>query len=266
MTLDSLTTMTCTIEDGLARVTLARPERGNPIDAAFCRELRELAGVFSSQSNVRAVLLTAAPGKAFSVGGDIKSFVTDRAALPKLVLDWTADLHLALARLQRMNAPVVCAVNGAVAGGSVSLAASCDVVYASETSSFASAFASIGFSADSGSTLTLSTRMGLQRAKRFVLMAEVLTAGEARDAGLVDFVLPAADVAAAAEATARALAAGPTRAYGGIKRTFLSARTGSLESQLEEEAQTLSALSATDDAWEGLMSFTQRRKPNFTGR
>jgi len=266
MTLDGLTTMTCSIEDGLARLTLARPERGNPIDGAFSRELRDLAVAFQTRGDVRAVLLTAAPGKAFSVGGDIRSFVADRSALPKLVLDWTADLHSALARFQRMDAPVVCAVDGAAAGGSVSLVASADIVYASDTSSFASAFASIGFSADSGSTLTLSVRMGLQRAKRFVLLSEVLKAGEACEAGLVDFVLPAADVAAAAEATARRLAAGPTKAYGGIKRTFLSARTEGLEAQLEHEAQTLAALSVTDDAWEGLMGFTQKRRPEFRGR
>jgi 2-(1,2-epoxy-1,2-dihydrophenyl)acetyl-CoA isomerase len=260
----SLKSMTCSLEDGLARIALTEADRGNPLDGQFSRDLREVSIELSSRSDVRAVLITGS-GRFFSVGGDIRSFLADRTALRSNVVAWTADLHSAISRFQRMNAPVVCAVHGAVAGGAVSVVALSDIVYAAEGATFTSAFASIGFSADSGSTLSLSARMGLSRAKRFVLLAETLTASEARDAGLVDFVVPADDLAGAAAATAQKLARGPTLAFGGIKRTFLSARSGSLEGQLEEEAQTLAAIAPSDDAWEGLSAFGERRKPAFKG-
>lgn len=265
MTPINLETLTCALDEGLARVSLTRPSIGNPIDGAFCRDLRELSVALSTDEAVRAVLITA-EGRFFSVGGDIRSFIKDRAALPRVVKSWTADLHMALARLQRMNAPVVCAVQGDIAGGAVSLAASADVLYAAEGVKFNAAFSMIGFCADSGSTITLSNRMGLSRAKRYLLLSESLTATEAEAAGLVDVVTPPAELLAAAEQTARRLAQGPTLAYGGIKQTMLTARTEAFETQLEHEAQTLARLSASDDAWEGLSAFAERRKPVFRGR
>lgn len=258
-------TLRLEIDDGLARVTLTEAARGNPIDGPFCADLRALAVELSHRTDVRAVLLTA-EGRFFSVGGDIRSFVKDRAALPGIVKDWTSDLHPAIARLQRMDAPVVCAVHGDVAGGSVSLAAFSDVLFAAEGVKFNAAFSMIGFCADSGTTLSLSARMGLSRAKRFLLLSETLTATEAQAAGLVDFVTAPGDLMAQAETCARRLAAGPTLAYGAIKRTILSARTNGMETQLEDEAQALARLAATDDAWEGLTAFAARRKPAFTGR
>lgn len=258
-------TLVCRLDEGLARVTMTQAERGNPIDGAFSRDLGDLSVELSCRDDVRAVLLTA-EGRFFSVGGDIRSFVKDLSQLPRIVKAWTADLHPAIGRFQRMNAPVVCAVHGDVAGGSVSLAAMSDVLIAAEGVKFNAAFSMIGFCADSGSTVSLSSRMGLARAKRFLLLSEVLEAREAQAAGLVDFVVPAAELAATAETYARRLASGPTLAYGAIKRTILSARTESFETQLEHEAQALAQLAATEDAHEGLSAFAARRKPEFKGR
>jgi 2-(1,2-epoxy-1,2-dihydrophenyl)acetyl-CoA isomerase len=265
MDLSSLASMQCTIDDGLARVVLNQPERGNPIDAVFCRELRDVATELSGRDDVRAVLLTAR-GRFFSVGGDIKSFAVAREGIPPIVRNWTADLHSAIARFMRMRAPVVAAVHGNVAGGSVSLVASADIIYAADTISFTAAFPMIGFSADSGSTVTLSQRMGFSRAKRFLLMSETLKAKDAHEAGLVDFLTTGDALLAEAEATAKKFAAGPTRAYGGIKETMLRARTQGLETQMEDEAQTLAAISYSDDSWEGLSAFLEKRPPNFRGR
>lgn len=261
LVLDSLR---CHVEDGLARVTLTQGARGNPIDGALCRDLCDLSVDLSCRDDIRAVLLTA-EGRYFSVGGDIRSFVTDLSQLPRIVKAWTADVHMALGRLQRMNAPVVCAVHADIAGGAVSLAAMSDVVVAAEGVRFNAAFAMIGFCADSGSTVSLSTRMGLARARRYLLLSEVLDAAEAREAGLVDFVVPAEELTAEAERIARGLAAGPTLAYGAIKRTMLSARSEPFETQLEHEAQALAALASTHDAQEGLRAFAERRKPAFKG-
>lgn len=261
----TLETLRCRVEDGLARVTLTEDARGNPIDGAFCHDMNTLSVALSTSADVRAVLIQA-EGRFFSVGGDIRSFVTDRAALPGKVIEWTSDLHMALSRLQRMNAPVVSAVHGDVAGGAVSLVAMSDVVFAATRVTFSAAFSMIGFCADSGSTVSLSNRMGLSRAKRFLLLSESLDAEAAEATGLVDFVVPAEELVAAAETLARRLAAGPTQAYGEIKRTMMSARTVAFETQLENEAQALARLAATDDAWEGLTGFAERRKPVFKGR
>jgi 2-(1,2-epoxy-1,2-dihydrophenyl)acetyl-CoA isomerase len=258
-------TIRCRVENGLARVVLNQPERGNPLDAHSCRELRDIAIELGNRDDVRAVLLTA-EGKYFSVGGDIRSLTADRAALPGIVRSFTADLHTAISRFQRMDAPVVTAVQGGVAGGSVSLVALSDFVYASKKASFTAAFPMIGFSADSGSTLSLPARMGYARAKRFLLLSETLSAEEALEAGLVDFLTEPDDLAAAAESMALRLAAGPTRAYGGIKRTMMSGRTQGFEAQLEDEAQALAAIAASDDSWEGLTAFFERRKPQFRGK
>ena len=216
----AMESLTCGIEDGIARVRLTQAERGNPFDGPFCRDMCDLATELSCRDDVRAVLLTA-EGRFFSVGGDIRAFTKDLSQLPRVVKAWTADVHMAFTRLQRMNAPIVCAVHGDVAGGAVSLTAMSDILVAAEGVKFNAAFSMIGFCADSGSTISLSNRMGLSRAKRFLLLSEVLEAREAAAAGLVDHVVPAAELSAKAEELARTLAAGPTLAYGAIKRTMM---------------------------------------------
>lgn len=265
MRLDELTQMTCTIDNGLAHVELTQAERGNPVDETFCREIKAVASQLGDRADVRAVLISA-KGRFFSVGGDIKGFARERADVPNVVKTWTADLHSAIARFMRMPAPVVAAVQGGVAGGGVSLVAAADIVYAAETASFTAAFPMIGFSADSGSTVTLSQRMGFSRAKRFLLMSETLKAPDAQATGLVDFVTTAEALMPEARATAEKFAAGATLAYGGIKQTMVRARTQGLESQMEDEAQTLAAVSRSEDAWEGITAFIEKRAPRFRGK
>lgn len=111
----------------------------------------------------------------------------------------------------------------------------------------------------------LSARMGLARARRFVLMGEMMSSAEAEKCGLVDFVVDDNVVLAEAEKTAARLAKGPTRAYGEIRRCFTKAYSQSLESQLEDEAQALSRSAGTADAREGITAFVEKRKANFTG-
>lgn len=258
-------TLELTIDGGIARLVLNQPERGNPVDATSSRELKEVAIALSENDNVRVVLLTAR-GRAFSVGGDIKTFAKDRAALPTIVKAWTADFHSAIVRLMRMRAPVVAAVHGAVGGGSVSFVAACDLVYASRNVKFGSGFAQIGFSPDSGSTVTLTQRMGLSRAKRFLMLSEVLSAEEAAKAGLVDVVTDEATLMQEAEAAAQKLAQAAPLAVCGIKQLMLRTRVQGVEAQMEDEAQTLAGIARSDDAWEGINAFLQRRKPEFRGK
>ena len=178
----------CEITDGLAHIVLNRPDKGNPVDGEFSREFSLGMAEISERNDVRAVLLSAR-GKMFSVGGDLAALAGAGTALPATIKTWTADWHAGIVRMVRMRAPVVAAVHGHVAGGSVSLMAAADLVVIGKSARITSAFARIGFSPDSGSTTTLTARMGAMRARRFFLMNETLDANAALSAGLVDFVV-----------------------------------------------------------------------------
>jgi 2-(1,2-epoxy-1,2-dihydrophenyl)acetyl-CoA isomerase len=255
----------CSIDNGFAHIVLNQPERGNPIDGDFCREFNLAITELSDRADVRAVLISAR-GRLFSVGGDLTLLVKQGDALPRTIKAWTADIHTAIARMVRMRAPVIAAVHGNVAGGSVSLMAAADLVVMAESARISAAFSKIGFSPDSGSTTTVTRRIGVARARRFFLLAETLDAKSALSLGLVDQVVADEAVQSEAERIAQELAAGPTEAYGAIKRLFSQTLERSLETQLEEEAQTLAAISRTADAREGVKAFVEKRKPAFVGK
>ena len=257
--------LTTTFEGGLASLTLTQPERGNPLDRAFIDELKERVLWLWQCEGLRCVLLRA-EGRDFSFGGDLRSFHAPPGGLPRLVHEWTADLHVALQRLWALPVPLVAQVQGAVMGGSLSLMAGCDVVVAAQDCKFGSAFARIGLSCDSGTSATLTARMGMARARRFVMLAEVLGSEAALAAGLIDVVVPRERLAQEAEKIAHQFANGPTRAYGEIKRLFMRAGSAQLQSQLEEEALAIARVSATQDAAEGIQALLEKRAAVFVGR
>lgn len=263
-----MNTMTSSIrvemQGGLAIVSLAQPARGNPFDGDFTRDFKQVFSDLWDANGLRAVLLRA-DGANFSVGGDLKAFHPVRDKLAPLVRRWTADLHMGLQRAWQLPVPIVAAVQGFAMGGGVALLAGCDVVLAGESTRIGSAFALLGFSCDSGSSATLTARMGPARARRFVLLAEVLKSQEALQAGLVDRVVADDKLQEEALALAQGLANGPTLAYGEIKRLFLRAGAAQLEAQLEDEALTLARVSASADAQEGIAAMVERRKPVFRG-
>lgn len=261
----SQTATTLTVENGLARLRLTEPTRGNPIDPRFCDEICARANELSCREDVRAVLVTA-EGKAFGYGGDIANFVAQIDQLPTVIKRMTTTMHSAVVRLQRMDAPVVMAVQGVCAGGMVAFAAGADVLVAADNARFTAAYTGIGFSCDASASIMLSRRLGPTRARNFLLRNQTLDAAAALAAGLVDELAPLAKLEVQAEAIARQLAAGPTRAYGEVRRLLLSVQDQPLETQLELEAQALSRIAATADAREGLLAFSQKRKPRYTGR
>ena len=210
-------------------------------------------------------VLVRADGKNFSFGGDLKIFYPNRTNLAPMLRSWTADMHMGLQRAWRLPVPIVAAVQGWAVGAGTALLAGCDVVLAGESTHIGSAFAKIGFSCDSGASATLTARMGAARAKRFVMLGEVLDSSEALQTGLVDRVVPDVDLQAQALALAQELAHGPTLAYGEIKRLFLEAGPTQLESQLEDEAMTLGRVALSADAQEGIAAQMERRKPVFRG-
>ena len=211
-------------------------------------------------------MLITAEGPAFSYGADLSSWIAAIDDLPGEILTITAQFNSAISRFQRMDAPIVVAVHGMCTGGMNGFVAGADFVLASETARFAAAYLGIGLNCDGSCTVTLPRRMGMRRARRFMLLNEVLGASEAREAGLVDEVLPPGQLVARADQLAAKLAQGPTRAYGEMRRLLLSAQDQPLETQLELEAQAAGRLGSSDDLREGIMAFAEKRKPVFSGK
>jgi len=260
-----LTAFAFEIKDGVAHIMMNQPERGNPIDARFGAEFDWLATECSVRPEVRAVLLDA-KGRFFSVGGDLNDLSRSREDLARFVSGVTSSLHMGISRLARMNAPVVAAVHGLAAGGSVALAAGADFLLASPNAKFYAAFAGIGIISDSGGTYFLPRRMGSRRAAQFYMLNETLSAEEAARNGLINKVVAAEALADEASALARRLADGPTLAFGEAKNLMLSSSMESLEAQLESEARAMARVTRTDDAWNAMRAVLGKQKPTFEGR
>lgn len=251
-------------DGALARLTFTQPQRGNPIDGDFCAEFGRIADELSEDSSVRAVLITA-EGKSFSFGGDVSIFQAAQDRLGIMIKRWTADLHMGIARMQRMDAPVVAAIQGLCCGGMTGTIAGCDYIVTEPGTKFVAAYAGIGYSNDASSSVMFARRMGIARAKRFLIMNETLDAETAVATGLSDEIVPADELLARAEKIARKLADGPTLAFGEIKRLMNSTGDQPLEAQMELEAQALARIAKTHDAQEGLTAFVEKRKPQFRG-
>ena len=260
-----LSAFTFEIKDGVGHITLNQPDRGNPIDRAFAHDLNEIATECTVNPAVRAVLIDA-NGRFFSVGGDLNSLASSREGLNRFVPKATADLHMAIARFARMNAPVVASVHALAAGGTVALIAGSDFVLASPEAKFYAAFTGIGIVCDTGGSSYLPRRMGLRRATQFLMMNETLSAEEAVSTGLINRVVDADKLSAEAWALAKRLAQGPTLAFGEIKNLLISSSADSLETQLENEARAMARVARTEDAWNAMRAVSEKRKPTFEGR
>lgn len=254
-----------TVSEGLARLALNQPEIGNPFNAEFCREWGEVANELLGRKDVRAVLLTGR-GRFFSVGGDIQMFSKNLDVLPAKIREWTAGLHVGTARMARIDAPIVAAVHATCMGGACALIANTDLVYSARSARFGAAYSQIGYTCDAGASFGLASRMGIARARRFLILAEMLDAEQAAEVGLVDHVVDDAVLMAEAEKAAIRLSQGPTRAYGELRRLFTKALGQPIEAQLEDEAQGLIRAASCEDAREGIRAFVEKRKAKFQGR
>lgn len=252
------------IKDRVARITLNRPEAANTLDIDMSRDLMHAAIRCSEEPSVGAVILTGA-GRMFSGGGDLKSFAAQGDGLPGHLKEVAGNLHAAISRLVRMNAPVIAAVNGSAGGAGMSLCLSCDLVLAAQSSKFTLAYTRAGLSPDGGSTYFLSRLVGLRRALELALTNRVLSAGEAMAWGIVTKVVPDAELQAEAQALAAQLAAGATQALGAAKRLLHGGWSESLETQMELEAQAIADQARTRDGREGIAAFLEKRAPRFTG-
>ncbi|KAI3597962.1 Enoyl-CoA hydratase [Cupriavidus necator H850] len=249
--------------EGVATLTLNRPDVLNAMNGDLMRELREGVERAAGDADVRAVLITGA-GRGFCAGADLaargKDGITDSGTLLR------ERYHPIIMALRQMPKPVVTAVNGVAAGAGMSLALAGDVVLAARSASFLQAFSKIGLVPDAGSTYFVPRYAGEMRARALAILAEKIDAEEAQRIGLVWKVH--ADDALQDEAgkLARHLATMPTMAYGMIKEALNQSFDNDLAAQLEVEATLQSRASRSDDCKEGVAAFMEKRKPQFKGR
>ncbi|MCU1423330.1 MAG: hypothetical protein JWN36_2981 [Microbacteriaceae bacterium] len=261
----SFETLTLEIDDGLAVVTLDRPDAGNSMIAAFFDDFGALADDLTARGREIRAVLVRSTGRFFSVGGDVGMFAERIDELPAAVFAGTRAMHPALARLARLDAPIVAAVQGTAMGGAVAMLSTFDLVVSARSARFGAAYSQLGLSLDLGASFGLASRMGIARARRFLLLGEVLDAEAAERVGLVDEVVDDVALDDTTLALARRLAAGPTRAYGEVRRLLAQSLRTPFETQLEEEAHGLARTGATRDGREGITAFMEKRAPVFRG-
>ena len=253
------------VRDNVAHLTLNRPDAANSINEDMGKDLMHAALRCDEDPEIRAVLISGA-GKIFSGGGDLKDFISKGDQLPYHIKEITTYLHAAISRLTRMDAPVIAAVHGAVAGAGMSIAIACDIVVAAETTRFMVAYTRAGLVPDGSSTYFLPRIVGLKRALELTFTNRMFSAQEALQWGLVTRVVPDNELLVQARAIAVQLAAGPTRAYGISKRLLHSGWMETLETQMENESQAIANSARTLDAREGITAFLEKRPPKYKGK
>jgi 2-(1,2-epoxy-1,2-dihydrophenyl)acetyl-CoA isomerase len=243
----------------IGRIVLARASARNAIDLDWVRRLEADVQACAQDPDVRAVLITA-EGPAFTVGGDIDYMAARLDTLPGALDELIGPFHRALLGIAELHVPVVCAAQGAVAGGGLGLLWASDVVLLAEGTKLATGFAAIGLSGDGGCTWYLPRLVGMRRAMQMQMGNRVLSAEEAVDWGLADRVVAADQLAAEGEAAVQAFAAGPTEAYAEMRRLIRGSFDRDLVTGLEAERAAMIRTGGTGDAREGLAAFVQRRQ------
>ncbi|OLB07792.1 MAG: enoyl-CoA hydratase [Candidatus Rokuibacteriota bacterium] len=251
--------------DGVATITLNRPDAYNALNLTLGREIFHAALEVDEDPSVRCVVITGA-GKAFCAGGDVKDFADNLPRIGMLVKELTTYLHGAVSKLARSDKPVIMAVNGVAAGGGLSFALSGDLVFAAESARFTMAYSKIAATPDGSASYFLPRLIGLRRAMELYFTNRVLSAREALEWGLVTRVVPDAELASAVQALARELAHGPSLAFGGAKRLFHHSTWESLETQMELEVRAIAASGRTEDFKSGVTAFANKKQPTFQGR
>jgi 2-(1,2-epoxy-1,2-dihydrophenyl)acetyl-CoA isomerase len=253
-------------EGGIARLRLNRPDASNGLDVDLLQALHREVLRCHADPVVRVVVLTG-EGRNFCAGGDVKTFESKGEHLPDYLREATAWLQLATAALIQLRVPVVTAVQGfAAGGGGLGLVCASDIVVAAESAKFFSGAVRVGMAPDGGSSVTLTQLIGLRQTLRLLLLNPTVSAGEARDLGLVTEVVADDALHTRVEDIATTLAGLPTLALSATKRLVWNGVGASVEQRLAEESRTVSELSGTADALEGLRAVIEHRAPRFTGR
>ncbi len=249
--------------DGVFELVLTRPP-ANALSKQMAFDLRVVAASLTCDPNVRArALVISGEGKIFFGGGDLVEFRDGGDDTPSNMHEMTIDFHGAISRFARMNAPVIAAVAGTAGGAGMSLVAATDLVVAGESARFTMGYTASGLTIDGTSSFFLARVVGLRRATELALTNRVLSAQEALDWGLVNQVVPDDEVHDVARTLAAKLAAGPTNAFGGVKKLLIEGAASALGEAMEREAFTIAEQARHPEAIEGIAAFLDKRRPNF---
>lgn len=250
-------------EGAVATITFNRPEMLNALDVPMAEAFLSTVTPLVADPALRVIVMTGA-GRAFMAGGDLAAFhrAEDKPAAFRAVVD---PAHAALKLLAQAPQIVIAAVNGAAAGGGLSIALSADLVIAAAGANFTFAYPRVGAPGDCGGTWTLPRLLGLRRAMGFALIGRSMTASEALLSGLITEIVPDDDLAAATQEIAAQVAAGPPLAQAELKRLMRQATETDFADQLDAEAAAFERCAATQDFSEAMTAFFAKRSPVFTG-
>lgn len=262
------------IEDGIATLTMNRPEARNAMSGPMMAAMAEALPRLAADQSVRVVVLTGAGG-AFCAGGDVKGFAGEATAgaagrdggfnMEARVQGLRSGMELSR-WLHEMPKPTLAVIPGPAAGAGLSLALACDLRIAADTAKLTTAFAKVGLAGDYGGSYFLTQLIGAAKARELYFTADVITGAQAHALGIVNKVAPVAELEAAASAYARQLAALPTVALGYMKKNLNAAQHGSLNDVLDLEAMHMIRTFMTDDHKGAAVAFVEKRAPVFKGR
>jgi 2-(1,2-epoxy-1,2-dihydrophenyl)acetyl-CoA isomerase len=252
-------------QDGLATLTLNQPEKLNAVSRKMIAEIKSAWEDIAADSSVRAVLLTGA-GRGFCAGADLADPDRDNGAMADSGAALEKFFNPVIRTMRTLPKPIVAAVNGVAAGVGMSFALAADIAVAGKSASFLQAFARIGLLPDGGSTWFLPRLVGDARARALTMLAPQITAGQAREWGLIWDVVEDAELMKTATGLARRLADGPTLSLARIKEALNRAGGNDLSAQLDLERDFQRELGKSEDFREGVQAFLAKRKANFKGK
>ncbi|MBN9594488.1 MAG: enoyl-CoA hydratase [Afipia sp.] len=253
------------VDGPIARIVFNRPKVLNALSVDAANAFLAACESIAADKGNRVIVI-AGEGRAFMAGGDISAFQGPadqvRAHVPTIM----EPLHEGLEILAGLPQPVIASLHGAVAGAGMSIALATDLAIAADTAIFTLAYSKLGTSPDGSSSWTLPRLVGLRKAMEIALLSDVYDAQEALRLGLVNRVVPAADLASETDKLARRLADGPTFAFGQTKALLRGSLDNSLHDQLAAEAAGFGACIGTKDFAEGVNAFLSKRQPTFEGK
>ncbi|MBM3344403.1 MAG: enoyl-CoA hydratase [Betaproteobacteria bacterium] len=247
---------------GIGIITFNRPQVMNALDLATIIEFSQMCERAQQDAAARVVVLRGA-GRAFLAGGDVAAFQAHLADFPLKVLELAGELHHGILALRRAPKPVIASVHGAVAGAGMSVMMACDLIVAAEGTQFTLAYSKIGTSPDGGATWFLPRLVGHHKAMELLLLADVVDTNTLQALGVLNQVVPVAELESATRTLAQRLAAGPASAYAETKALVNSELNQELERHLEAEAQAFSRCAAHPDFAEGVNAFVAKRQARF---
>lgn len=249
------------IEDGVAVITLNRPDKLNSFNNSMGSNLQTALDHCMENDEVRCVLLTGA-GRGFCAGQDLEEAISGIAEIEEHV---ETKYNPIVRKIRAIEKPVIAAVNGVAAGAGANLAYCCDIVLATESAKFIQSFVNIGLIPDTGGTYFLPRLVGLHRASVMMMLGEKMTAEEAKDLGLVYKVFPDGELMNGAMELAKRMAQMPTRGLGLTKKALNYSLGNTLDEQLAVERDLQGMAGRTSDNAEGINAFLEKRKPVFKG-